>query len=298
MTNRHLIFLAAAAVTMSTLARLGGTPAFALAPDQAAEASDSAEPAEDGPTKVTPADVAKYVQLREAEVLKEARSTLRRDARSKEKAEQDWAKALRAAGWSDEQYQKISEAVGMAASALRDSAQPGEDGDNAKATLAEMDKGTVAAVKARLKDLQSDDALRQKADARAREEWEAERRGAPPTPAKLAGTWAFSLDATVDAIAADMGEEVKQKMRQEMSKTMRGATYTFGPGDKIESVTTAPDGSARTERGTYRVEGNKLFLKAERGKREHELTVGMKGDDTLLVGAFGVYSHFKREKAK
>ena len=249
--------------------------------------------AQDGAVKVTEADFAAYEKLRYASIVNEERRPFARDDAKKAAIKAEWEAALKTAGWSEDRFREIGSAVDDAANALNDVDKGGEDAAAGKETLASLDKTTVATVQAHRKEHIADEDLRKKAREQVRGEADAERRGAAPDPKALEGKWVFDLDATVASMMPGADAELAKDLRAKMGETMSEATYTFGPGDKIVS-TIVQKGTKRTDEGTYRLDGNKLYFKAAGRQRENFLDVGMK-DGKLRIGMMGMYSVFKKE---
>ena len=124
----------------------------------------------------------------------------------------------------------------------------------------------------------------------------AAKRGAPPTPAQLAGKWVFDMDLTVAGMTEGMGDESKKSVRDSLSKTLIAASYTFGPGDRLVATNQRLGMAPETQEGTYRLEGSTLVVKAKMGNREREdkLNIGIK-DGYLRIGMMGFFSVFRRE---
>ena len=180
--------------------------------------------------KVNEADFASFQKLRYEAVMKESRSMFAHEEKQKAEVKAKWEAALKDAGWNEEKYQSIRDAVEQTAQALTDTAKGGEDADNAKETLYSQDKTTIETVKAHLKEYGSDSDLRQKAEKQVREEAEAEKRGAPVEAKALEGKWVFDLDATAELNAQGMGEDAKKAIREAMGKAMTGASLHVRPG--------------------------------------------------------------------
>lgn len=245
------------------------------------------------PVKVSDADFATLQKLRFDAIIKDVRMTFAHTEDQKAAVKAKWDKALADSKWDQEKFTGARDAVEEAVNALNDLAKGGDEAENAKENINNMDKGTVEVVRAHLKEWVSDQALREKATKQWQEEMDQERRGRAPEAKDLEGTWTFDLDATVEQNAAGMGDDVKAKMRETFAKTMKTAIYTFGPGDAI--VSTVDQGAGeRTDKGTYRLEGGKLFIKSPGMKKEMSVDIGMK-QDKLNIGLMGIYSVFKKK---
>ncbi len=242
---------------------------------------------DDGPVEFTEGQYAAYSTLRLANaVVEEKRMFAHSDKAKKDAIAAEFAKACADVGWTKDRFEKVDEAVGSALSALDD---PENAGD-------EVTKTTLATVKAHREELANTDALRQRARQVMQEQELVAKRGAPPTPAQLAGTWVFDFDATVDAMAAGMGEDLKKSARDGLAKSMTAATYTFGPGDRLVATVERPGVPPETQEGTYGLNGSTLTVKARMGSRvrEDNLSIGIK-DGTLRIGMMGFYSVFRRK---
>lgn len=246
---------------MPRLAAAALAALVSLAPLQAAAA-----------VKVTESDLATLQKIRYAKALAGARRLYARGDKAKLAAAEAEAKgAAQAAGWSDERFGQVNDAVG----ALQGVLEQIKRGEVAESDLDSQleeppDPVTVATVRAHLDELSQ--GLSQKAEQQVRAEAEAERRGAPPTAAQLQGTWTIDFDATVELIGGSLiaGEE-RAKLIRKMRDATGEASYTFGPGSAV--VTRSKRGE---EKGTYRVEGSQIFFRNPATKREEKLDVGMR----------------------
>jgi hypothetical protein len=106
----------------------------------------------------------------------------------------------------------------------------------------------------------------------------------------------FDPDLTVAGMTEGMGDELKKSARDELSKTLVAASYTFGPGDRLVAINLRPGMAPETQEGTYRLEGSTLIVKAKMGNRQREdkLNIGIK-DGYLQIGMMGFFSVFRRE---
>ena len=241
---------------------------------------------EEGTTQFTEADYAAYSTLRLAKAVTDEKEMF---AHSKEKQaalKAEFAKACADASWTKERFEQIDEAVGTALSALGDPENAGE----------EISKTTLSTVKAHQKELADYDGLRQRAREIVQEEALAARRGAPPTPAQLAGTWVMDMDLTVAGMTEGMGDDLKKSARDGLSQNLLAARYTFGPGDRLVATITRPGPLVEKQEGTYRLEGSTLFITARMGSRNREdkVAIGIK-DGGLRIGMMGVFTIFRRE---
>src|SRR5205823_4509435 len=105
---------------------------------------------------------------------------------------------------------------------------------------------------------------------KAKEDEAAEKEAArtPPDPAKLPGTWLIDYDGTVAQMVPDLPADVGGEIAEKLKKEMGLVSYTFGPGDAIESRMEPTGKPPRVEKGTYRLEGKKLFIRSEGSKKE------------------------------
>lgn len=248
--------------------------------------------AQDQPVKVNEADFKTLEQLRSADALARYKLMFRPDDQKKAAINAKWAEALKTADWTEERYSDTNSAVRDIINALKDLEKGGDDAENAKQTLAAADQTTVETVKAHLKEHLSDTELMQKAAAEVREESDAELRGPAPDAKALAGQWAIDIDATIELLLKDMDAATKEKLAKQMRDQTPKATYTFGPDDHF-SVTTEQNGATRTDEGTYRLEGAKIFFKSKNSKQEASLSIGIR-DGQLRMGMMGAYSVFKK----
>lgn len=243
--------------------------------------------------KVTEADFPVYYKLAGAQARAEEQQTFAHDQTKRDAITAEWNKALADAGWTQERFDSVNEAVGMAAGSLQQLEAGGEEAENAKSELAEQNSTTIATVKAHRKELAVD--LRIKAAEDIRNEQAAARRGTPPTPSQLAGTWVLDIDATIDAAVRELPDSVKPEVREKVRRETPAATYTFGPGNTIKTVIRRPGSTVdETSTGTYRLDGSKIYFQAQGRKGEDSLEIGMKNDQ-LRLGFMGVYSVLKRE---
>ena len=242
---------------------------------------------DEGAVRFTEGDYAAYTTLRLAGALVEQKQMFAHGNKAKKDAiDAEFAAACAGAGWTKERFGQVDEAVGMALSAL-------DDPENASD---EVDKATLATVKAHRKELSDYNGLQQRARELMQEQELAARRGAPPTAAQIAGKWVFDFDGTVNEMTEGMGEDLKTSARDGLAKSMTAATYSFGPGDRLVATVQRPDLPPESQEGTYRLDGSTLTVKARMGTRDREsqLSVGMK-DGTLRIGMMGFYSIFRRE---
>ena len=249
--------------------------------------------AQDEAVKVTEADFGVYEKLRYASILTQERRSQTPDKAKQAAIKAPWEQELKSANWTEERFGAVDSAVGDAVTALADQEKGGEEAAAAKETLDGLDKTTVATVKAHRKEHTDDQELRKKAREQVRQEADAERRGPAPDPKALEGKWVLDLDATVGLLAPGAGADVTKEIREKMKTTMGEASYTFGPGDKIISNIVQQD-KKRTDEGTYRLDGSKIFFKANGRQREESMDAGMK-DGKLRLGMMGFYSVFRKE---
>jgi hypothetical protein len=243
--------------------------------------------ADDGEAvQFTEADYAAYSTLRFAKAMADEKRMFAHTKEKQAAVAAELAKACADVGWTKERFEQVDDAVGAALGALGD---PENAGD-------EVSKTTLATVKAHQKELEDYDGLRKRAAEMMREQEMAARRGAPPTPAQLAGKWVLDMELTIAGMTEGLGDELKKTARDELRKTLVAASYRFGPGDRLVAISQRPGMAPETEEGTYQLEGSTLIVKAKMGKREHEgkLNIGIK-DGYLRIGMMGFFSVFRRE---
>ena len=185
---------------------------------------------EEGIVQFREADYAAYAQLRLANAVAEEKGMFAHDPAKRAAIDAEFATACADAGWTKERFAEIDSAVGSALSAIGDPENAGE----------EVSPTTLATVKAHQKELADNDGLRQRARNLVQEQMLAAKRGVPPTPAQLAGHWVWDIELTIASMAEGMGDELKQSMRDQLSKTLVAASYTFGPGDRLVAVNQRP----------------------------------------------------------
>ena len=265
--------------------RCGALLAIVLAGALAAGAAN-ARAQESGPVQVRESDYPAYAKLRLAKAVAEEKEMFAHDRVKRAAIESEFARACTDLGWTADRYGEADGAVGSALSAIDDPENAGE----------EISPVTLATVKAHLAELKDADGLRQRARELMQEQLRAAARGATPTQAQLAGRWVWDIELTVAGMAEGMGDELKQTMREQLSKTLLASTYTFGPGDRLVAVIQRPGQAPETQQGTYRLNGYKLTVVTKMGSRERadDVDVGLK-DGHLLVGMMGMYSVFRRE---
>lgn len=245
-------------------------------------------------TAVSESDLKKYQDFEFAREVRAAWQMFARADKAKQAAaDAELARARAATGWTDEQHGSVDEAIGEVQSALN-SARDGEiSADELKSALKEYNPVTVATVKAHLEDLNNAN-YTARAERYVRDAIAEERAGAVPTPAQLAGKWVFDADATVkDALGSLASSEDGAKMQADMIARAGNPWYVFGPGNQIESHSKGTSGGEVIFHGTYRIEGHKMFFKAESQKREESLQAGIR-DGKLLLGMFGINTVFTR----
>jgi hypothetical protein len=231
-------------------------------------------------------DYAAYAKLRLAKAVAEEEGMFAHDQVKRAAIDARFAIACADAGWTKERFEEIDSAVGSALSAIGDPENAGE----------EISPTTLATVKAHQKELADNDGLRQRARNLVQEQALAAKRGVPPTHAQLAGHWVWDIELTIASMAEGLGDDLKQTMRDQLSKTLVAASYTFGPGDRLVAVNQRPGAAPETQTGTYRLDGSKLTVIAKMGSRDRkdQVDVGIK-DGNLRIGMMGMYSVFRRE---
>ncbi len=249
--------------------------------------------AQDEGAKLSAGDVDAYLKVENVRALAAARRMFVRDPAGKERLEKAGQQAIKDAGLTEERWGEIEFNVVNVADAINGLERGGDDAVNAKETLAATPKESIAVVKARLKEISDRSGREKSAQTQARAEYDAERRGTPPEAAKLLGTWKFDIDKTVEALASGMDAETKKKLHDDMGKA-GNPSYTFGAGNSIVTEMTAAGGNKRIDKGTYRLDGNSLFVKGEGRQRESQITVGMK-NDSLVISMMGVQMFFAKQ---
>jgi hypothetical protein len=244
--------------------------------------------------KVTEADYHKYLALEYAEALRDARKMWsRQDPARLAAADAELANAWRASGWTTERFQEVEEAIAEVQSGLRG----GRDGDlepaDLRAFLEEHDRTTVATVRAHFEELEDRNPA-EIAEQQVRAERESERRGAAPSEAQLQGAWVLDVDATIDWMLDGISLPEREEMKAAVLEKSGRAVFIFGPGKTIESRSRGADGAERSEKGTYRLDGHSLVIKADGSRREYELQVGMRHGKLQIGKGFGM-SVFTRE---
>ena len=249
----------------------------------------SAVRAEEGtPARLTEANYADFSRLRLAKAVVEERSMFAHGNKAKQAAiDAQFDKVLAETGWTKERFEQVDDAVGSILTVLGD---PEQEMDP------ELDKTTIATVKAHRKELADYGGLQQRARQQFQDEQILERRGRAPTAAEITGKWVLNIDRSVASITGGLPSEVTKEARDAFTKAITGATYTFGPGDTIVAVNQRPGLPPETTQGTYRLDGSTLFIKAKMGTRDHEekMDVGIK-DGRLNIGMMGAYSVFERQ---
>jgi len=241
---------------------------------------------ESGLVQVRESDYPAYAKLRLAKAVAEEKEMFAHDQVKRSAIDAEFAKACTDLGWTADRYGEVDGAVSSALSSIDDPENAGE----------ELSPVTLATVKAHLADLKDFDGLRKRARDLVQEQMRAAARGATPTPAQLAGKWVWDIELTIASMAEGMGDDLKQSMRDQLSKTLTAATYTFGPGDRIAVVNQRPGQPPENQEGRYRLAGSKLTIISKMGSRERadDVDVGLK-DGHLLIGMMGMYSVFRRE---
>jgi hypothetical protein len=233
-------------------------------------------------------DYPTFCKLRLARAVAEEKGMFAHGNKAKQAAiEAQAAKALAEVGWSEERFGAVSAAVD---SVLNNLADPEQELDP------EIDKTTIATVKAHRQELQDTNALQQRARQIMVDEQTLERRGRAPTAAELNGKWVMNFDRTVASIADGMPAEIVKNAGDELRKHLTGATYTFGAGNTITAVNERPGVPPETSQGFYRLEGNTLVIIMKMGSRNREdkIDIGIK-EGRLMIGMMGAYSVFERQ---
>jgi len=246
-----------------------------------------AAPCATAAAKVTDSDFKIYRTVQYAEALRDARKMWARGDKTKiAAAEALPAAALRDAGWTQDRFGEVDEAIGGIQAALR-SAKDGEiSAEDLASQLAEYDATAVATVKKHWLDVeQTSDS--QRAEKQVRDEAEQEQAGVAPTAAQLAGTWILDADATLEAMTGGLSGEDGKKLAADLSAKMGKPSYTFGPGDRCEVRSKGTDGQEKVETCSFRLEGRTIIFKVEGRKREDSLQAGIRNGKLLLGTGFG-----------
>jgi hypothetical protein len=247
-------------------------------------------------TQVTEGDLQMYRDLEYATRLFEVRKMwARRDAGKIGAAQAELDAAWRESGWTRERFDEVYDAVGQVLSNIRAARSGDISEDDLKSALAEQHPTTVAAVRARFDELEAaDDSGR--AEKQVRDEIARERAGAPPTPAQLQGTWVYDIDATVEAmgLAGLFGGAELAKLKADTLEKSGNPSYTFGPGDAMESRVKAAGGTERIDKGFFRIEGDKIYMRAADSKREHEMQIGIR-QGRLVMGTGTISAVFIKQ---
>lgn len=245
--------------------------------------------AQDGhPARLTEGDYADFTKLRLAKALVEEKSMFAHGNKEKQAAiDAQFDQVLAETGWTKDRFGEIDDAVGSILNVLGD---PEQEMDP------ELDKTTIATVKAHRKELADYDGLQQRARQQVRDEQVLARRGRAPTAAEIAGTWVLNIERSVASVTEGTTDELTKNLADEYRKNLTVATYTFGPGNTVVAVNQRPGVPAETTKGTYRLEGSTLFVKARMGSRDREdgVEIGIR-DGRLYIGMMGVYSVFDRK---
>jgi hypothetical protein len=239
--------------------------------------------------KVTEADFQTYRQLAYADQLLEARTMFLRAKPAKiaaARAEHD--KTWSASGWTRDRHAEVSDALNEVLSNLSSAKSGDMSADDLKVALAECDPTTVATVRAHYDELENtNDSTR--AEKQVREEIELDRAGDVVSEAQLQGTWVFDLEATVELMGlSDLGKTELEKMKADIVARVGSPSYTFGPGNTMESRVKGADGQERTDKGVYRLDSRSIFFKAEGSKREYDLQIGLRDGRLRLGKGFGL----------
>jgi hypothetical protein len=248
----------------------------------------AARAGEGTPARLTEADYAAFTKLRLAKAVVEEKGMFAHGNKEKQAAiDAQLTKVLAETGWTKERFEQVSEAVDSILGVLSD---PEQQMDS------EMDRTTIATVKAHRKDLEDYDGLKKRALQQIQDEQILALRGRPPTAAELTGKWVLNVELSVASITQGLPDEVTKNAAEEYRKNLTAATYTFGPGNTIAAINQRPGVPPETTQGTYRLEGSTLFIKAKMGTRDREekMDVGIK-DGRLYIGMMGAYSVFEKQ---
>lgn len=247
-------------------------------------ADDEPAPA---PLKVTEADFATFVKLRRADAVFSEHKFRTRDAAKLKKREEARDKTWKESGWDRERFDAARTVIEEVVMLLND--EKGENAAEAKESLKERDATTVATVRAHLKELTDFDAEQRRVEAQVKED----NLAPAPDPKEVDGTWVFDPEKTVDRMTkgALKGEE-RTKVLDKLKGNLSSYTFT---GGKTFACVEEKSGSKSETKGSYRLDGRKLFLKGEKGEKETELEIASE-DGCLVIGsgfAQGVYTKKK-----
>jgi hypothetical protein len=248
----------------------------------------AARAGEGAPARLTEADYANFTKMRLAKAVVEEKRMFAHGNKEKQAAiDAQLTRVLAETGWTKERFEQVSEAVDSILGVLSDPEQQMDP---------EMDKTTIATVKAHRKDLEDYDGLKQRALQQIQDEQILAKRGRPPTAAEITGKWVLNVELSVASITQGMPDEVTKNAAEEYRKNLTAATYTFGPSNAIAAINQRPGVPPENTQGTYRLEGSTLFIKAKMGTRDREekVDVGIK-DGRLYIGMMGAYSVFERQ---
>lgn len=258
--------------------------ALVLVAGSALRADDDENPP---PLKVTEADYATYSKLRFEDAVFDEHKLRTRDPKMSKKVEATRDKAWKDSGWDRTKFDSVRGVIDEVLSLLEQ--EKGEGAEDARASLKEKDATTVATVRAHAKEIADYEELRKKVEARFKEDLVLP----APDPKDVDGTWTLDLEKTVDRMS---GGVLKGEDRAKMMDKLKGDTsaYTFSGGKSFVLVEEHA-GKKSEIKGTYRVEGRKIFLKDEKRDKEKALDLGW-DDGCLVVGSGFAQGVFTKKK--
>lgn len=243
--------------------------------------------------KVTEQDYATYQKLREANAYAQAKKSSTYKADEKKAAEAQFDAAVKAAGWSRSKFEDVDSSLNSVLQAVKQTeSADADERENGKLNLEDVDAATIATVKAHRKDLEDTVALDERMRKKVADEKAQAQKGTPPTASELQGTWVLDLAASVENMAGSLDEATKKKMVADMRKSTGESKYIF-KGNQVESRVQQAGKKEQVSKGTFRVEGNTLYVGDNR-KREQTMTVGMRGSD-LIISMMGAGLVFKKK---
>lgn len=245
------------------------------------------------PPKITEADYATYRKLEDARALAESRSVF--DARNAAKHRADVERAFKAAGWTEQRFDEVGAELSSVGGTLYDAREGSLAPEDVKEMLAGHDPVTIATARAHAEEIVRGTDASQRADEQVRRELSDAAAGKPPTAAQLAGTWVPDVEATFRGMLGDLAEgPMMTEGKKQLEKDLAGTSYVFGPGDVIVSTAAGADGKLQVSRGTFRLDGHRIWFRAGGSKREYKLDAGLR--DGRLVLGLGMTSVVYRRK--
>jgi hypothetical protein len=242
-------------------------------------------------SRVSGEDFDTYVKLMNARVKAQARKFYSgQKPEVIKKADADFEAALAAAGWTREKISSVDSILSNIRSALESvNSDEKEIAEEYQRQLKEdFDPATVAMVKSRKSELDTGAATR-RAEEEVRNEKQQAAVGRVPSKSELQGSWKFDTDATMAHLGASTGlpAAAMKDARANLESSAAGTVYKFS-GDSIEETR-----HGRTNKGTYRIQGNELLINY--GKGEAKMGIGMKSPTEMIFSMFGIGSIYKKQ---